>query len=509
MNYPWNNKKVKKMRLVELISTTPNKVATLENNASSEETVTKGNTDVCDENTIIGAPKDTLEDQPRIVEKEISSTAYDDQINHLEQKILILETESKLNMERFSNERESMLEERSMAELKFHYASEQLDESRERESALKIIIEETTNELESAQDEFQKLSKTKEQESADFRRELEEKDRHIVDQKNDLSCKDRRLEQASVQLSELEMELFDRDEEIDRLNAKRQHIQDNASKQLVEMEKALEKEGEEIDLLEKEKSKLQNSIQNYEGQIEKQLGRLSEASLQLSELENELFAKDDDFEEIQLEINAMQALETQRLEALKGSENEKRILKEQLKNANKRIENLVSQIEAIKEENGAERTETQRILSEEKRKDKELLSSKSQVNRQLQNVSKLTEQNDKWQLQLEKAGDEKQELIENLAGVTREVNSLRKELEEANEKVKELNTIQAGLSDDLDCAIEEEKKNLRRISQLEEQKETLSVKLESAMDNLADLKKCYNESQERVVSLGDGIIEKL
>lgn len=46
-------------------------------------------------------------------------------------------------------------------------------------------------------------------------------------------------------------------------------------------------------------------------------------------------------------------------------------------------------------------------------------------------------------------------------------------------------------------------------TQLEEQKETLSVKLESAMDNLADLKKCYNESQERVVSLGDGIIEKL
>mmetsp|Transcript_18293 Transcript_18293/g.50980 ORF Transcript_18293/g.50980 Transcript_18293/m.50980 type:complete len:1339 (+) Transcript_18293:353-4369(+) len=551
-----------KTRLVELLETTRKEMVLLENESSlrdesSEETVTKSNAEgnIRDESQALRSQVQMLEGKLAKLEeeKELLIASSKDKVSTLEQRISTLQTESKSNIERLSTERDGVLERRDTVESKFHNASEQLDKSKERELALKMSIEDVTSELKSVQDQFQKLSLTKEQEKTGYELQLVEKNQCISQLKEELSTKEKRLEQASRHLSELEEELFanqpsktedekdkciadlkealagrerrleqaieqlmeleseliDRDDEIDQLNAKRMHIEDKASKLLVEMEIVLQKEGEEIDRLEEEKSKLRKAIYKYEEQIEKQVGRLAEASLQLSELESELFAKDDDIEEMELKVNAMQALESQRLEAIEDLENEKNSLEEELLFAHKRIENLVGQIGEIKEENEAERNETRRLLMEEERKDKELLSSKSQVNRQLQNVSKLTEQNDMWQLQLEKVNDEKRELAENLTETAMQANTLREKLEEANEKLKELIAAKAGLKDDLDCAIEEDEKNRRRISQMEEQKEALSVELESAIDNLADLKKHFKESQERKESLSSDIFDKL
>ncbi|VEU36560.1 unnamed protein product [Pseudo-nitzschia multistriata] len=450
----------------------------------------------------------------------------------LERKILSPENDSKVAIESLLNERNSALEERKAVELKLRDTSKELDESKDRESVLEKLVQEISDKLEATQKELsgkqnrleqastqlsdlekelvgRGISKTSENENVDFQRQIEEKGICITNLQNELSNKDRRLQQAAEQLYELEKELFGRDEEIDTLNAKRQYIEDYANRQLTEMQRALEQGVVQIDRLEEEKLKLQDSIQKYEEQIEKQGGRLAEASLQLSELESELFAKDDDIEEIELSVIAMHALEIQRLEALEDSENKRRDLEKQLASAKKRMEYLESLGGEIKRGDETSTTEARRLFIEDERKSKELQSSKNQLNRQLQNVSKLTELNDKWQLQLESASDEKQELIRTLTDATNRVDLLQRELEEASNVIKDLNVTNAGLKDDLDCATQEGDKNRRRISQMEEQKEALSEKLESAMDNLADLKKNYKESQEREEALGNDVIEKL
>lgn len=439
-----------------------------------------------------------------------------DQINHLEAKILLIETESKANVELLSNKLGSVVNERDALELKFQDASKKLDDFKQNESSLKIALQENIVKFDSTQDEVQKLSQTKERENAELGKTIFEQNERIVDLESDLSRKGKRLEQASLQLSEFENELVERDDEIQKLDAKRYQIQDNASQQLVDMEKFLEQEGKEIDRLEDEKSKLQVSVQKYEDHIEKQVGRIAEASLQLSELEREAFEKDDEIEEMELRINAMHALDAQRLEILQDSETQKKSLEEQLESANQTIQSLTSQVEKIKQEREAEKTEAQFLLIEDGRKDKEILSRQNQLNRQLQNVSKLTEQTDKWQLQLEKVYDEKQELLDSLSDVKTEVTSLREEREESNEKINELNATNTRLKDDLVCVTEEDEKNRLRISQIEEQKEALSQKLESAVDNLADLEKQFgrlakteHESREIDERLNTDIVDKL
>lgn len=412
-----------------------------------------------------------------------------DRINKLENQILAMETESKSKIEVLSSELESVLEERKALELKCHDASKEHDEFKKVESSLRKALEESMVKLESAQVEIENLSQAKKHEGIEFGKIVSEKNQRIAELEKDLASKGKRLEQASIQLSELENELFERDEEIEKLDAKRHQIQDSASQQLVDMEKVLEEDGKEIDWLKEEKLKIQSLVQEYEHQIEKQQGRLAEASLQLSELESELFAKDDEIEEMELRINAMQALETQRLETLQESESHKKRLEEQLGSAKETIQNLTSQVEGIKQEREAEKTEAHRILIEDEKKNKEILSRETQLNRQLQNVSKLTEQNDKWQLQLEKAHDEKKELLDGLSDVKIEVSSLRKELEESDQKINELNAINAQLKEDLICATEEGEKSRLRISQMEDQKEALSQKLECAVDSLADMQK--------------------
>jgi chromosome segregation ATPase len=419
-------------------------------------------------------------------EKEILSLTHKDHCEALGRKIILLETDSKANIERLSIGMESVLEERNLAELKVHDANKLLDESKERESTLERSLQEALHELKSSQDEFQNMSKTKEHENTEFESKklfhqatILEKNQLITDMEKDFSCSGKRLEQASMKLSELEKELFERDEEIESLDAKRQQIEDKASKQLIEMENLLQEHGEEIDRLEEEKSKLQDSAQKYEDQIEKQVGRLAEASLQLSELEGELFAKDDDIEDIELKLNTLQAVEAQRVEALEDLESQKRDLLKQLENAN-------AQIEEIKEKTEIEKTEEiRRVSIEKEQKDNELVMKDNQLNRQLQTVSKLTEQTDNWQQQLDIVHDEKKELVDNLADVTKQVASLREDLKEANEKIDGLNSIHIQLQDDLLCATEEEDKNHHRISQMEEQKEALSQKLESVVDDLA------------------------
>ena len=417
-------------------------------------------------------------------EKEILSLTHKYQWEALEHKIILLETDSKANIERLSIEKESVVEERNLAELKVHDANKLLDESKERESTLERSLQKALYELNSAQDECQNMSKTKEHKNTELEFESEklllshqatilEKNQLIIDMEKDLSCKGKRLEQASMQMSELEKELFERDEEIERLDTKRQQIEDKALKQLIEMENLLQEHGEEIDRLEKEKSRLQDSAQKYEDQIEKQVGRLAEASSQLSELEGELFAKDDVIEDIELKLNTL------RVEALEDLESQKSDLLKQLENAN-------AQIEEIKEKNEIEKTEEiRRVSIENEQKDNELVMKENQLNRQLQTVSKLTEQSDNWQQQLDIVDDEKKELVDNLADVTKQVASLREDLKEANEKIDGLNSIHIQLQDDLICATEEDRKNLQCISQMEEQKEALSQKLESVVDDLA------------------------
>ena len=439
-----------------------------------------------------------------------------DQMNHLEAKILLIETESKANVELLSDKLDSVVKERDALDLKCQDTSKKLDELKQIESSLQLALQENVEKFESAQDEVQKLSQTKELEDAEFRKTIFEQNEQIVDLESDLSRRQKRLEQASLQLSEFENELVERDDEIQKLDAKRYQIQDNASQQLVDMEKFLEQEGKEIDRLEDEKSKLLVSVQKYEDHIEKQVGRLAEASLQLSELEREIFAKDDEIEEMELRINAMQALDAQRLEIIQNSEIQKESLKEQLESAKQTIQSLTSHVEKIKQEREAKKTEAQFLLIEDGRKDKEILSRQNQLNRQLQNVSKLTEQTDKWQLQLEKVYDEKQELLDSLSDVKTEVTSLREELEESNEKIKELNAKNTRLKDDLVCVTEEDEKNRLRISQIEEQKEALSQKLESAVDNLADMEKQFgrlakteHDSREIDERLNTDIVDKL
>ncbi|OEU13961.1 hypothetical protein FRACYDRAFT_242314 [Fragilariopsis cylindrus CCMP1102] len=416
-------------------------------------------------------------------EKEILSLTHKYQCEALEHKIILLETDSKANIERLSIEKESVVEERNLAELQVHDANKLLDESKERESTLERSLQKALYELNSAQDECQNMSKTKEHKNTELEFESEkllshqatilEKNQLIIDMEKDLSCKGKRLEQASMQMSELEKELFERDEEIERLDTKRQQIEDKTLKQLIEMENLLQEHGEEISRLEEEKSRLLDSAQKYEDQIEKQVGRLAEASSQLSELEGELFAKDDVIEDIELKLNTL------RVEALEDLESQKSDLLKQLENAN-------AQIEEIKEKNEIEKTEEiRRVSIENEQKDNELVMKENQLNRQLQNVSKLTEQSDNWQQQLDIVDDEKKELADNLADVTKQVASLREDLKEANEKIDGLNSIHIQLQDDLICATEEDRKNLQRISQMEEQKEALSQKLESVVDDLA------------------------
>ena len=440
-----------------------------------------------DDNTKIEIER-LLEEKVRSLEeeeeKEILSLTHKYQCEALEHKMILLETDSKANIERLSIEKESVVEERNLAELQVHDANKLLDESKERESTLERSLQKALYELNSAQDECQNMSKTKEHKNTELEFESEklllshqatilEKNQLIIDMEKDLSCKGKRLEQASMQLSELEKELFERDEEIERLDTKRQQIEDKALKQLIEMENLLQEHGEEINRLEEEKSRLLDSAQKYEDQIEKQVGRLAEASSQLSELEGELFAKDDVIEDIELKLNTL------RVEALEDLESQKSDLLKQLENAN-------AQIEEIKEKNEIEKTEEiRRVSIENEQKDNELVMKENQLNRQLQTVSKLTEQSDNWQQQLDIVDDEKKELVDNLADVTKQVASLREDLKEANEKIDGLNSIHIQLQDDLICATEEDRKNLQCISQMEEQKEALSQKLESVVDDLA------------------------
>jgi len=439
-----------------------------------------------------------LEERLRVLEeeKERLSRIHKDQCEVLEQKIILIETESKANIEHLSIEKENVLEERSLAELKVRDADKLLDESKDHESMLARSLQEALDELKVAQDENQNMSKINEHESAVFGREklslkavILEKNQCIADIEKGLSCKEKRLEQASMQLSELEKELFVRDEEIERLDSKRQQIGDIASKQLTKMEHSLQEQGKEIYRLEEENSTLQNSVQKHKDQVEKQRGRLLEASLQLSELEGELFAKDDDIENIELKISAIQALEAQQAEAMEDLECQKRDLLEQLQNTN-------AHMKEIKEKGEVEKIEMRRVSMENKEKDNELVLKQNHLNRQLLTVSKLTEQNDKWQQQLDIVGDEKEELIGNQADITKQIVSLREELKEANGKIDELNDVCTRLQEDVACATEEDEKKRRRLSQMEEQKEVLSQKLESAVDNLADLQKRSKESNQ-------------
>lgn len=514
-----------KNELMEQIEILRNEAAILKSNVSEKEkekelfeaTLSKLKADLDERDRMILENDEShrmkLEEMKKALDESREAIEEDhtnvDRIHHLEDNILLIKIQLKANMERLSNQMGSVIEERNAVEFKFHDASKQLEECKQNESSLKEAAQENIEKLESALDEFRKLSQTKEHENAGLEKTILENNECIVDLQKDLSCKGRRLEQASTQLSELENELFERDEEIEKLDAKRHQIQDNASKELVNMEKFLEQEGKEIDRLEEEKSKLQDSVQKYEHQIEKQIGRLAEASLQLSELESEIFAKDDEIEEMELRINAMQALEAQRLEILEDSENQKKSLEKQLESAKQTIQSLTSHVDKIKQKREAEKTEAQRLLIEDDKKNKEISSRQNQLNRQLQNVSKLTEQTDKWQLQLEKAFDEKQESLDRLSNVTIELTLLREELEVSNEKVKELDSINMRLKDDLACATEEDEKNCLRISQMEEQKEALSHKLESAVDNLADLQKQNEEARDEEERLSTDIIDKL
>ena len=446
-------------------------------------------------------------EQAHKVGEEYHSSA--EKIHQLEEKILSIETKSREKIEHLSNEIDMVVEERNALISKLHSAGEELNDLKRNESSLKNSIQDNIERLRSAEDEFQELSKTQELANAELEKIVSEKNQRIADLEKDVSSKGKFLEQAAIQLSEMESELFERDEEIEKLDAKRIQIQDSASKQLVDMEHFLENENKDIDRLEEEKSKLQASLEIYEHQIEKQLGRLAEASGQLSELENEMFAKDDEIEAMELRISAMQALEAQRLELLQESETQKKSLEEQLELAKHKIETLTSQAAKIEMEREAEKSESERLLNEDKRKNKEILSRQNQLNRQLQNVSKLTEQTDKWQLQLEKAHDEKLELLESLNDVKKEVTSLREELEISNEKVKELSAINTRLKDDLVCATDEDEKNRLRIAQMEEQKEALSQELESAVDNLTDFQKRVKESRERDERHSADIMDKL
>jgi len=446
-------------------------------------------------------------DESRRAKEENNASA--DQISDLEAKILLIEKESKASIEVLSGNLESVLEERNALELKLRDACKELEECKESESELREAAQEIIEKLESAQDDIEKLSQTKDIENSKLEKTISEKNQRIADLEGDLSSKGKRLEQASLQLSELENELFARDEEIEKLDAKRLQIQENAATQLIEMENLLEKDGDEIDTLKEEKAKLQDLVQKHEHQIEKQLGRLIEASLQLSELESEIFVKDDEIEEMELKINAMQALEAQRSEVAQEPDAQKTSLEEQLLSSNETIQNLTSQVQSIQQERELEKTEAQRLLLEDSKKTKEIISRQTQLDRQLQNVSKLTEQNDKWQLQLEKAHEEKQELFDSFSDLKAEIATLRKELEDSSEKIKELQSINRQLHEDLVCATEQDEKNQVRISQMEEQKEALSQKLESTLDNLAELLKQNEEVRELDEKLSTGIIDKL
>ena len=112
-------------------------------------------------------------------------------------------------------------------------------------------------------------------------------------------------------------------------------------------------------------------------------------------------------------------------------------------------------------------------------------------------------------MQLEKACEEKQELLDCVCELNTEIGSVRKELRESNEKIKELNSINKQLREDLLCATEEDEKNRIRISQMEDQKEVLSQKLESTLDNLAELLKQNEEVRELDERLNTGIIDQL
>merc|ERR1712176_581514 len=98
-----------------------------------------------------------------------------------------------------------------------------------------------------------------------------------------------------------------------------------------------------------------------------------------------------------------------------------------------------TRITEIKEGSEAEKAEIRRLSVENERKDNKIASKVKQLNRQLLIVSKLTEQNDKWQEQLEILSEEKEELTGNLADATNEAISLREELTEANRNIDELN----------------------------------------------------------------------
>jgi len=431
------------------------------------------------------------------------------QISELEEKVLLIEKESKTSMIVMCEEVDVVIEERRVLESKFSDASKELHEYKLNEPLLRKTYEERIEKLEYAKEVARQLSKTNGKEIIEMKETIDEKNQHILKLENHLSCYDTRLEQASTQLSELENELLNRDKEIEKLDSKHHQIQDKASIQLNDMEQVLEKEGQVINQLEEEKLKLQNTVRNYEYQIEKQVGRLAEASVQLSELEREVFAKEDEIEEMELRINAMQALEAQRYETLQDSELQKKLLEENIESAKLTIQDLTSRLETVEGESERKKTESQRELVEDGRKNSEILSIQNQLNRQLQNVSKLTEQNDKWQLQLEKAHDEKKELCDKLSDAKRERTSLRKELEVSNGKIKELNATNTRLKDDLVCAMEEHAKDVVRIAQMEDQKKVLSQKLESTIESLADLQKRNEVAREIDERLGTSIIDEL
>jgi len=477
-----------------------------------------------------------------------------EQIKDLQAKIIRVETESKGTIELLTKKLDTAHEERNALELRFRDTSRQSDESKQKDLLLETTVQNSTEKLEAAQDELRNLTRQKEEEDSKFTKIITEKNQLIDGLEKDISCNERRLEQASLQLSELESELFESGKEIERLDAKLQQVQDNSSKRLeqaslqmsdlecelterdkeieslgikcqeiqdnaskrleqaslqlsefenelserdkeIERLNAKQKESNEVDEPEYEKSKLDDVMKRYEQQIEKQMSRLAEASQQLSELESELFAKDDEIEEMELRINAMQALEVQRLESLQAAEGENKQLQEKYDSTIETIQSLTSQVEEMKQEKKIEQAEAQRLMVENDQKNKELLSRQNQLDRQLQNVSKLTEQTDKWQLQLEKSQDDKQELLKRVSEIVRDKTSLRKQLEESNQKIEELKSTNSQLQDDLVCATEEVERKSQRIFQIEEQKEALSQKLESAIDNLEDVQKQHEEDE--------------
>lgn len=400
---------------------------------------------VQEENKVLTSQNTVLEDNLKCIEKEkdkLLSQNHQDHCEVLQEKVRLLETQSKANIENLSIGKERVLEERNLT-ADFEYEK--------------------------------KLSEVA----------IDEKHLLRIEMEKERSCQSQRLKQATDQLSEFENEILDRDKEIEKLHDKRQKYEDQASKQLIEMEHLIVERGAEIERLEEGKIKLQDSVQEREDRIEKQESRLAEASLQLSELEEELFAKDNDIEDLELKLNAVQALDDQRVDDLCG-----------------KLETANDHIQEIKEEREAEKIEIRRLSIENGEKDNQLVSKHNQLDRQLIIVSKLTEQKDKLQEQLDIIVEEEKE---------NEVVLFRDEANEANRLKDDLNSTKLQPQDDMTCATEglEQKQNEDSYQLIGTKNNTeirkLTAKLESTRESLRSIQLERNKFQVENQSLTNRI----